>query len=150
MLKQKISERNWEKPCLSFLTSSSLERDGAHKHKQRPSAIGAQKSLHLTIRSVCVGPVGFCIWLHVSTVLGYKFLLLLILCMYCAESTLLVCRKDIAPLPQKSIPDGNPITAPVPKSQGNPIFPIYFIFIYDHFFLMFLNAFCIMFHSLYI
>ncbi|XP_050261430.1 uncharacterized protein LOC126706162 [Quercus robur] len=33
------------------------------------------------------------------------------------ESTLLVCRKDIAPLPQKSIPDGNPITAPVPKSQ---------------------------------
>ena len=144
MLKQKkFSQRNWEKPCLSFLPSSSLERDGAHKHKQRPSAIGAQKSLHLTIRSVCFG---FCIWLHVSTVLGYKFLLLLSLCMYCAESTLLVCRKDIAPLPQKSIPDGNPITAPVPKSQGNPIFPIYFIF------LKFLNAFwtCIMFHSLYI
>ncbi|XP_075675380.1 uncharacterized protein LOC142644688 isoform X2 [Castanea sativa] len=33
------------------------------------------------------------------------------------ESTLLVCRKDIALLPQKAIPDGNPITAPVPKSQ---------------------------------
>nr|POE59976.1 hypothetical protein CFP56_03571 [Quercus suber] len=29
------------------------------------------------------------------------------------ESTLLVCKKDIAPLPQKAIP-----TAPVPKSQG--------------------------------
>nr|POE84091.1 hypothetical protein CFP56_32843 [Quercus suber] len=33
------------------------------------------------------------------------------------ESTLLVCRMDIAPLPQKAIPDGNPITGPVPKSQ---------------------------------
>ena len=52
--------------------------------------------------------------------MGHKFLLPLILCMYCAESTLLVFRKDIAPLPQKAIPDGNPITAPLPKSEGIP------------------------------
>ncbi|KAK9984247.1 hypothetical protein SO802_033772 [Lithocarpus litseifolius] len=36
------------------------------------------------------------------------------------ESTLFVCKKVIAPLPQKAIPDGNPITAPVPKSQEAP------------------------------
>ena len=65
-------------------------------------------------------PLGLCVLVFVYEVLGYKCLLPLILCMYCAESTLLVCRKDIAPLSQKAIPDGNPITAPVPKSQGIP------------------------------
>ena len=65
-------------------------------------------------------PLALCVLVFVYEVLGYKCLLPLILCMYCAESTLLVFRKDIAPLPQKAIPDGNPITAPLPKSEGIP------------------------------
>lgn len=38
--------------------------------------------------------------------------------MFCAESTLLVCKNDSFPQPQIPIPDGKPVTAPVPKSQG--------------------------------
>ncbi|KAL4596397.1 hypothetical protein ACB092_12G161600 [Castanea dentata] len=33
------------------------------------------------------------------------------------ESTLLVCKKDSFPQPQTPIPDGKPVTAPLPKSQ---------------------------------
>ena len=69
--------------------------------------------------------------------MGYKFLLPLILWMYCAESTLLVFRKDIAPLPQKVIPDGNPITAPIPKSQGIRSFPSNLFLFITTFFLSF-------------
>lgn len=38
--------------------------------------------------------------------------------MFCAESTLLVCKNDSFPQPQIPIPDGKSVTAPVPKSQG--------------------------------
>ena len=48
---------------------------------------------------------------------------------FCAESTLLVCKKDSFPQPQIPVPDGKPVTAPVPKSQGThyPSFSSQFI-----------------------
>ena len=92
-----------------------------HKHNNpstSPLALGF--SLSLWCRFICI-------YIYVGLFLFYLYFILCII--FCAESTLLVCKKDSFPQPQIPVPEGKPVTAPVPKSQGThyPSFSSQFI-----------------------
>lgn len=122
----------------SYALNKQLFRCVCVGEREREMGESSKDLLNLEKKSSSSSTIGLSLSLFYVSFCVLVFVLVHIwltgfLCVFCAESKLIVCKNDFVQTQNSNPkpPDGMPFTSSVPKSQGTPIFvPIFFTVIH--------------------